>query len=360
MSGLTHAIFRGWKVASMMSKVELLGAGRIVDANVPVRVAGKREVDSLAGNPFLVWGPVSLISDDQKRIDPSKNLVLWQSVNNENLVSMKTLGLFGEVENKVLGKGDDSEDVAVDIPQDEKDLTPLEFAFIACALRMFWGYRLDLAQQTAPACKHFAMLAKVESCDAIWGRGAWKTLPVAPPRDIRTIGCDGHKIGKLIRDWHDAIFSKFRMVEAWPIVAGPKESVPFQSAIDRGSEIRTQIKAKRDSVVTNGNDQWKNLNDEDLGRLVWTYPRQQLATLLGVTDMAISKRCKKQLVPQPPRGFWQKVKSCTPQEMAMFLGSHGVTPPDWWNLSFSKQRVDELESIEGVTSLVAKRECIDS
>lgn len=352
MTVLTQEIFLGWKVASMMSNVTLLGAERVVDANVSVRVAGRAEAGNFAGNPFLVWAHESLMSEDKCRLHPEKNLVLWQSVNNENQTCMRTLGAFSRLVRN-------EEEAAPDAEAAETNTARLEFAFIASALRMFWGYRADLAQQLAPACKHFAMLAGIDSCDGVWGRGAWKTLPVAAPRRIRALSCDGSEIGRLIREWHDEVFSKFLMVEAWPIVAGPHESVPYQSVIDRGADVVTRLVPKRDSVTVNGNDDWRSLTEAELEHLVWSYPRQQLANILGVTDMAIHKRCKKLLVAQPPRGFWQKVRGCTASEMSFFLFDQGVEAPKWWRLANCKRGLEEIESAEGVRALLPKQELVE-
>ena len=49
--------------------------------------------------------------------------------------------------------------------------------------------------------------------------------------------------------------------------------------------------------------------DEDLRQLVWSEPRSQLARRLGVSDSAISKRCRKRGIPAPPRGYWQKTRA---------------------------------------------------
>lgn len=43
---------------------------------------------------------------------------------------------------------------------------------------------------------------------------------------------------------------------------------------------------------------------EELEKLVWEKSRLQLAKELGVSDVAISKRCKKLGIAQPPPGYW--------------------------------------------------------
>lgn len=44
-------------------------------------------------------------------------------------------------------------------------------------------------------------------------------------------------------------------------------------------------------------------------RLIWSKPARDLATEFGISDVAIAKRCKRQGIPKPWRGFWAKVKA---------------------------------------------------
>lgn len=47
---------------------------------------------------------------------------------------------------------------------------------------------------------------------------------------------------------------------------------------------------------------------EELEKLIWSGPRSELALELGVSDVAIAKRCRKLGIPQPQRGYWQRVR----------------------------------------------------
>lgn len=49
------------------------------------------------------------------------------------------------------------------------------------------------------------------------------------------------------------------------------------------------------------------INKEDLELLVWSKPTTEIASMLGVTDVAVAKRCKKLGILKPPRGYWAKV-----------------------------------------------------
>lgn len=48
------------------------------------------------------------------------------------------------------------------------------------------------------------------------------------------------------------------------------------------------------------------INPEDLRALVWAMPTTEVAKILGVSDVAVAKRCKKYGISKPPRGYWAK------------------------------------------------------
>lgn len=47
-----------------------------------------------------------------------------------------------------------------------------------------------------------------------------------------------------------------------------------------------------------------NPSVDELKTLVWAMPTSRVATMFGVSDVAISKRCKKFGIKKPPRGYW--------------------------------------------------------
>ena len=49
------------------------------------------------------------------------------------------------------------------------------------------------------------------------------------------------------------------------------------------------------------------LSREELYQRIWSAPAVQVATELGISDVALGKRCKKLNVPKPPPGYWAKV-----------------------------------------------------
>jgi hypothetical protein len=56
-------------------------------------------------------------------------------------------------------------------------------------------------------------------------------------------------------------------------------------------------------------DEWPNVSREELERLVWLKPTSLVAADFGVSDTAISKKCRLEGISKPPRGFWAKVSS---------------------------------------------------
>lgn len=334
-SSMTHEIIHGWDTAALSSKMEVLGSGRILDANIKVTVDGEDEAGKVMGNPFLVWSPVSLISDNLKEVVPGDDLRLWQAANHYGADHMKSLSVFARAESATTG-----------------GKKRLEYAFILSALRMMWAYRSDIASRTEDSYTDFVRLAGLGGDDLIWGARMWKTLPLNPDRSIQSLSCDGVEIGAWLRKWHDNIFSHLRVVEAWPVQAPSDVAAPYQSSVDNGAELRPYF-SDTPKAVRRGPDAWRNLTRDDLEKLVWMHPRKQLADMLGVSDMAIHKKCRRELLSQPPRGFWQKIKKARQMDVYLFLLSNGVIPPDWWTLDVSLGNTNPMESAEGVGTIVA-------
>ena len=51
---------------------------------------------------------------------------------------------------------------------------------------------------------------------------------------------------------------------------------------------------------------------EALYELVWSEPRLQLAKRLGISDVALAKRCRKLRISMPELGYWAKVEAGKP------------------------------------------------
>lgn len=59
--------------------------------------------------------------------------------------------------------------------------------------------------------------------------------------------------------------------------------------------------------ISSGKRRKFEIAKEDLEALVWAMPTLEVAKLYGVSDVAISKRCKLLGIEKPGRGYWAKV-----------------------------------------------------
>lgn len=50
------------------------------------------------------------------------------------------------------------------------------------------------------------------------------------------------------------------------------------------------------------------ISEQELRDLVWSIPTTKVAKILGVSDVAVGKRCKLYGITKPPRGYWRKVE----------------------------------------------------
>ena len=48
---------------------------------------------------------------------------------------------------------------------------------------------------------------------------------------------------------------------------------------------------------------------DDLYELIWSRPMTKLAGEFGISDVALSKKCKKLGIPRPGLGYWRRVES---------------------------------------------------
>ncbi len=51
----------------------------------------------------------------------------------------------------------------------------------------------------------------------------------------------------------------------------------------------------------------QELTREELYEKIWPAPTAQIAAELGISDVALAKRCKKLNVPKPSPGYWAKI-----------------------------------------------------
>lgn len=67
----------------------------------------------------------------------------------------------------------------------------------------------------------------------------------------------------------------------------------------------TDIPEQHDIIYTK---KGKYPSDEELSKLVWIKPSQELAKEFGVSDVALGKYCKKRGIEKPARGYWASLK----------------------------------------------------
>lgn len=94
----------------------------------------------------------------------------------------------------------------------------------------------------------------------------------------------------------------------------PESATPFYWWKDFESFEKDQIKRKRSELtsipiqyltedrVDRRKIEWPS--DEELTAMVWNEPSSSLAKILGVSDVAISRHCKRRKISKPPRGYW--------------------------------------------------------
>lgn len=85
---------------------------------------------------------------------------------------------------------------------------------------------------------------------------------------------------------------------------------------------------------------------EEFYKLVWTESRLQLAKKLGISDVALAKRCRKLKIPMPGLGDWAKIQAGHPVRQPRL-------PPmvDGLPLSFPGPVPDNVEAAQAQASL---------
>jgi Zn finger protein HypA/HybF involved in hydrogenase expression/endogenous inhibitor of DNA gyrase (YacG/DUF329 family) len=73
-----------------------------------------------------------------------------------------------------------------------------------------------------------------------------------------------------------------------------------------GKKINKNSDACRSCANTARRVPLSRISDEELAARVWEIPVSQLAAEIGISDMAIRKRCRRRGFPVPGVGYWQK------------------------------------------------------
>jgi predicted amidophosphoribosyltransferase len=91
--------------------------------------------------------------------------------------------------------------------------------------------------------------------------------------------------------------------------ASPRKHVQkYQTCPSCGNQMVAS--AKRCSLCwRRGQPQKFHIDKEELSKLVWEMPTEQIGKKYGVSGKAIEKRCKRLGIPKPPRGYWAKLRA---------------------------------------------------
>lgn len=84
---------------------------------------------------------------------------------------------------------------------------------------------------------------------------------------------------------------------------------PVKTCIDCGKEFQSINDRCIGCIGRNCPTKISWPSKEELEKLVWKQPSSTLGKLLGVSDVAIKKHCKKLGISKPPRGYWTKKKA---------------------------------------------------
>ncbi len=213
------------------------------------------------------------------------------------------------------------------------DPEKLEVACILSALVAMRNARPEFAKKTAGAIKEALDVLGFSCLQEIWARSSSAPMPIAMPVSAKKMcakSTRADELGAVLRMWHDVAFRKLVAVSATPVRGGlgSLTLADFDEVADRYASGLNNA---------HGEEDWKALDRARLKRLVWDEPRSQLAARMGVSDVAISKRCRKEGIVLPPRGYWQRLEAeIDPRPL---LESADIRPPAFVEKSLS-QRFD--------------------
>jgi hypothetical protein len=139
------------------------------------------------------------------------------------------------------------------------------------------------------------------------------------PSQNSDYSCHVSDMNGLIRylaEEHAQVFLNFRPVSI-EFVDTPdpfiKRIIDNENKLERQRRREFEERLKRETEERRQKEKltskWRNISKEELERLVWSKPTTELSKELGVSDVAISKRCKSLGISKPGPGFWAKVKA---------------------------------------------------
>lgn len=188
---------------------------------------------------------------------------------------------------------------------DEKDLDLLEFDHIDAASKIYaishivyQGMSLDILKEELEKCQILCV-----SCHRKRTRKQLNWRSYTNPSD--------NVVQEIIKE-ETVILDLEELKETKKCLDCPKE-ITFVS--ERCRQCASNFKSKQN---LNNKITWPS--DLELQKLVWEKPCSDIGPLLGVSDKAIEKRCKKRNIPKPPRGFIKKYVRHTYDHTLAFCG----------------------------------------
>lgn len=128
-------------------------------------------------------------------------------------------------------------------------------------------------------------------------------------------GVDKHYIAKLRLSVLRAATQRIAdEIENPQELAGEEETASTETTASQA----TNVNVERFEAYLNSDAEMKSrryshyLTREDLYRLVWTAPVTEIAARMGVSDVALSKACRRAQIPVPNRGYWAKAEAGQP------------------------------------------------
>jgi hypothetical protein len=102
------------------------------------------------------------------------------------------------------------------------------------------------------------------------------------------------------------VYAALQANSHWPSQRPPEE--PWRTVLHSQRVVIDPARAQQ--------ERWQTLSREELEALIWSKPQGELAKDLGVSDAALSKRCKTLGISKPGRGFWRKAQNAAAKPAA--------------------------------------------
>jgi hypothetical protein len=300
-------ILEGWRRAgSEGQEGELLGGYLVPEVDILIddgTSARLPEDRSPIGESRLVWvKPESLRPGPYKNIAVATSRSRFSGANRHRCGTIRSVALLHSFR-------DDPE--------------KLEMACVLIALVGARNARPVLLKSTENAVRSCLEALEIKCLQDIWVRSNSAPMPTEAPKAIQNMTvkmASKGALGTAMRQWHQNAFEDLVPVNATPVSGGigALTLADFEDVVGRYS---TGMNAGH------GEEMWKELDRAGLEALVWSEPRSLLSLRLGVSDVAIGKRCRRENINFPPRGYWQRVEARI--DPRPILEKNNVTPPDF-------------------------------